>query len=135
MEETNSSREQDAPQLQSMKQTATDQLETSEASQPKISSLPDSAQSTNTSPLTSKIFPQLSQGSLMAGTGSNKINPMVTSGHHGPLNNQHHMGWNHAQVHHSELRAKKKFYKWCSILATLVIAIFVPLFFFLFYRK
>ena len=117
--EASTSTEQDTVQLESMKQG--DQLETSEPFQP---------MSRSTSPLPRlKIYPQLLQAGPRAGSGSRKINPMVTPGHLGPLNNQHPMHWNHA-----ELRAKKKFYKWC-VLATLVISISLALFFFLFYWK
>ena len=98
-------------------------LEISQPFQPMTSSLLDSAQS-------NKIYPQYIQASPRAGSGSSKINPMVTAGHQGPRNNQHHMRhWNHA-----ELRAKKKFYKW-SLLAILVTSLSAALFLFLFYWK
>ena len=140
MEASGSTTEQDTPQIQSTKQAAAtiEQLEKSKPSQPMISEAPASAQNTSTSPPTSKIYPQLMQDSPRAGTGSSKINPMVTPGHHGPLNNQHqtHFNFNFG-VHHSaqmRARAKNKFYKW-SILASLVTTIAVALFFFLYYRK
>jgi len=138
MEAPSSTTEQDTPQIQSTKQAAAtiDQLEKSELSQPMISEAPASAQNNSTSPPTSKIYPQLMQDSLNAVSGSSKINPMVTPGHHGPMNNQHQAHWTYG-VHHSaqmRARAKNKFYKW-SILATLVTTIAVALFFFLYYRK
>ena len=117
--EASTSTEQDNLQLESMKQG--DQIETSEPFQP---------MSRSTSPLPPlKIHPQLLQAGPRAGSGSRKIKPMVIPGHQGPLNNQHHVHWNH-----TELRAKKKFYKWC-VLAILVISIAAALFFFLFYWK
>ena len=121
-------------QLESMRQgggAAGDQLpgslisslEISQPFQPMTSSLLDSTQS-------NKIFPQFLQANPRSGSGSSKINPMVTAGCQGPRNNQQHMmHWNHA-----ELRAKKKFYKW-SLLAILVTSLSAALFLFLFYWK
>ena len=137
--QVSSSTEQDTPEIESMKQAtaATDQEETSEASHPMISSLPEPAENT------SKIYPQLMQdsprgidgASSRESSGFSKINPTMTHGQSRYLNNQHHVHFAYA-AHHAQrrARAKKKVHKWC-FLATLVTAIAVALFFFLFCWK
>ena len=134
-----SSTEQDTPEIESMKQAtaAADQEGTSGASHPMISSLPEPVQNS------SKIYPKLMQDSPRGiesaspreSSGFSKINPTMTHGQSRYLNNQHHVHFAYA-AHHAQrrARAKKKVHKWC-FLATLVTAIAVALFFFLFCWK
>ena len=130
--EVSSGREQDRIELQSRKQAAGNQAaETAESSQPMISSLPVFDLN-----ISSKIYPQLMQGSPRP----SKINPNMKVGQGQPphLNNQQHhvQHWNYAVHQDAQMRsrAKNKFNGW-SILAALATAIVLALFLFFFYWK
>ena len=142
--EVSRSTEQDTPDFQSMEEAAAtaevtataSQPETREPSQPMISSnFPVSAQ--NTSSLSCQVYPRLMQGTPRATQGSSKTSfgsgkmLIPNAGPQGHPPNLHWTGYGEQQT---QLRAKKKLDKW-RLLATLLTALALPLFFFIFYWK
>ena len=125
-----------------MEAPSSTEQDTREPSQPMISSnFPASASAENTSSLSSKICPQLIQGTPRAAQGSSKTSfgsGKKTPGlqNHPPrLNPQHHVQWiNAEQEQHPQLRAKKKFHKW-RLLSSLLTAVALALFLVIFYSK
>ena len=123
-----------------MEAPSSTEQDTREPSQPMISS---NFPAENTSSLSSKICPQLIQGTPRAAQGSSKTSfgsgKMVTAGprsHPPNLNPHHHVQWTSAeqQEEHPQLSAKKKFHKW-RLLSSLLTAVALALFLVIFYSK
>ena len=123
-----------------MEAPSSTEQDTREPSQPMISS---NFPAENTSSLSSKICPQLIQGTPRAAQGSSKTSfgsgkktPGLQS-HPPRLNPQHHVQWINAeqqQEQQPQLRAKKKFHKW-RLLSSLLTAVALALFLVIFYSK